>query len=67
MSAPGPQRRFVAHPQWRRSEPPTKVSGKECLLCPNGSHINLFSHLERVIDFDAKISRGALDFGMAQQ
>jgi hypothetical protein len=38
-----------------------------CLLRPNGSHVNLFGHLERIIDFDAEVSRSALDFCMAQQ
>jgi hypothetical protein len=37
------------------------------LLCPNDSHINLFDHFECVIDLDAKVSRCALDFGMAEQ
>ena len=38
-----------------------------CLLRPNGSHVNLFGHLERIIDFDAEVSRSALDSCMAQQ
>jgi hypothetical protein len=37
------------------------------LLCPNGSHLNLFRHRKCVIDLDAKVSRGALDLGMAEQ
>jgi hypothetical protein len=34
---------------------------------PNGSHVNLFGHLECIIDLDAEVSRGALDLGMAEQ
>jgi hypothetical protein len=37
------------------------------LLCPNGSHINLLCHFERVVDLDAKVSRGALDLGMSER
>jgi hypothetical protein len=34
---------------------------------PSGSHVNLFGHLECVINLDAEVSRGALDLGMAEQ
>jgi hypothetical protein len=39
----------------------------EVSALPNGSHVNLFGHLECIIDLDAEVSRGALDLGMAEQ
>ena len=41
--------------------------GQRVPLCPNGSHINLFGHLERVIDFDAEIPDRTFDLGMTEQ
>ena len=39
----------------------------EVSALPNRSHVNLLGHLECVIDLDAKVSRGALDLGMAEE
>jgi hypothetical protein len=53
--------------QWKVKRTVGGRVGQRCLLCPNDSHINLFGHFECVIDLDAKVSRGALDLGMAEQ
>src|SRR5437762_3354650 len=41
--------------------------GRVCPLCPGRSDINLFCYGERVIDLDAEIADGALDFRVAEQ
>jgi hypothetical protein len=41
--------------------------GRESLLCPGTSDINLFRYGKSIIDFDAEISNGALDLGVPQQ
>jgi hypothetical protein len=44
-----------------------QCAGRERPLCPGFSDFDLFSYRERVIDFDAEISDGAFDFGVAKQ
>ena len=41
--------------------------GRAIPLCPGKSDVNLFGYGESVVDFDAEIPDGALNFGMAQQ
>jgi len=53
--------------QWKVKRTVGEHVGQRCLVCPNDSHINLFGHFEGVIHLDAKVSRGALDLGMAEQ
>ena len=38
--------------------------GRAIPLCPGSSDVDLFGYGERVIDFNAEISDGALDLGM---
>ena len=40
---------------------------KPVRLCPCSSDVNLFSYDESIIDFDAEIPDGALDFRMSQK
>jgi hypothetical protein len=37
------------------------------LLCPRISDVNLFRYRQRIVYFDAEISNGAFDLGMAKQ
>jgi hypothetical protein len=39
--------------------------GRACPLCPGISDVNLFRYRKRIIDFDAEVSDGAFDFGVA--
>ena len=41
--------------------------GRACLLCPGISDVNLFRYRQGVIYFDAQISDGAFDLGVAKQ
>ena len=41
--------------------------GRACLLCPGISDVNLFRYRKRIIHFDAKVSDGAFDLGVAEQ
>ena len=66
----GPTRRCRAQAYifctWGEADPRPTCRAERCLLCPNGSHINQFRHRQSIIDLDAEISRGALNFRMAQ-
>jgi hypothetical protein len=42
-------------------------SGRACPLCPGISDINLFRYCQGIIHFDAQISNGAFDLGVAKQ
>jgi hypothetical protein len=41
--------------------------GRACPLCPGASDINLFCYCQSIIHFDAEISDGAFDLGVAEQ
>jgi len=41
--------------------------GRACPLCPGISDINLFRYCQRIVHFDAQISNGAFDLGVAKQ
>ena len=41
--------------------------GRACPLCPGNSDINLFRYGKGIIDLDAEIPDGALNFRMAEQ
>jgi hypothetical protein len=40
--------------------------GRACPLCPGISDINLFRYCQGIIHFDAKISNGTFDLGVAK-
>ena len=42
-------------------------TGRACLLCPGASNVNLFRYGEGIVDFNAEVANGALDFGVAEQ
>jgi hypothetical protein len=42
-------------------------AGRACPLCPGNSDIDLFRDSQGIVDFNAEVSDGAFDFGVAQQ
>src|SRR5271170_5306568 len=43
------------------------MEGQSTCALPDNSDINLFRYFQSIIDLDAKVSDGALDFGMPQE
>jgi hypothetical protein len=41
-------------------------TGRACPLCPGKSDLDLFRYGESVVDFDAEITHGALNFCMPE-
>jgi hypothetical protein len=42
-------------------------AGRARQLCPGTSDVNLFSYRKGIVDLDAEVTHGALDFRVAEQ
>jgi hypothetical protein len=58
--------RFLAMAFFAPGSPSRKGWAEQSSLCPGSSHINLFGYCQRIVNLNAKIPDGALNFAMAE-